>query len=136
MRLEMTRKADLACRVLVALSRHGGRAKAAALAGSLDATPGFMQQVLGPLVEAGWVASGIGPTGGYELTADLDGVSVLEVVEAIDGPTVTGRCVVAGRRCDASEPCGLHKAWETTRDTLVAQLAATPLSALAAAPTT
>jgi Rrf2 family iron-sulfur cluster assembly transcriptional regulator len=131
MRLEMTRKADLACGAMVALSNAGGRAKAAELATTLDSTSGYMPQVLGRLVEAGWVSSGIGPTGGYELVADLDDVSVLAVVEAIDGPTDNGRCVVAGRRCNSAEPCGLHVAWASARTALLAELAATPLSRLA-----
>jgi Rrf2 family iron-sulfur cluster assembly transcriptional regulator len=129
-RLEMTRKADLACRAMVALGQAGGRLKAAEIAERLDATSGFMPQVLGPLVEMGWVSSGNGPTGGYELGADLDEVSVLDVVEAIDGPTDTGRCVVGGRSCNSAEPCPLHVAWASARTALIAELAATPLSHL------
>jgi DNA-binding IscR family transcriptional regulator len=73
-----------------------------------------------------------GPTGGYEPVVNLDGLSVLEIVEAIDGPTDTGRCVVADRPCDATEPCVLHVAWGRARRELVASLAGLSLTAVTA----
>jgi len=84
-----------------------------------------------PLVERGWVSSGHGPTGGYELSVSLDSISVLDVVEAIDGPTDTGKCVVSGRSCNTTAPCPLHLAWASARTALLAELDATPLSRLA-----
>lgn len=132
MRLEITQRADLAVRALVLLERSPLRLKSADLAYALGTTAGFVPHVMGPLVHAGWVRSLPGPTGGYELTDDLDGLSVLEIVEEIDGPTDTGRCVVADRPCDAADPCALHVAWGRARRELIESLAATPLAALQA----
>lgn len=131
MRLEVTRRADLAVRALVALARQNGRLKAGALAAALDTTAGFVPQVMGPLVRAGWVHSEPGPSGGYALGTALDQLSVLQVVEEIDGPTDTGRCVVANRPCDDQHPCALHAAWSRARDELLASLAAMSLASLA-----
>ena len=75
-----------------------------------------------------------GPTGGYSSPADLDEISVLDVVEAIDGPTDAGRCVVANRACNAELPCALHGAWASARAALVGDLASTPLARLSAPP--
>ena len=74
-----------------------------------------------------------GPTGGYERQRDLDSITVLEVVETIDGPTDNGRCVVAERLCDASDPCALHVAWARARSELRESLAALTLSEVSAA---
>ena len=68
----------------------------------------FVPQVLGPLVRAGWVRSDPGPTGGYRCQVVLSEVSVLQVIEAVDGATDVGRCVVADRPCQAADPCVLH----------------------------
>ena len=67
MRLEITRRADLASRALLLLARDGGRVKSADLAAALDTTAGFVPQILGPLVERGWIAPVPGPTGGPSL---------------------------------------------------------------------
>ena len=64
MRLEITRRADLAVRAMVVLGEAERLVKASVLAeGNPDATPGFIPQVIGPLVKAGWVRSEPGPTG-------------------------------------------------------------------------
>jgi len=107
------------------------RLKSADLADELGTTPGFIPQVMGPLVRAGWIRSTPGPTGGYEALVALGALTVLEVIEAVDGPTDNGRCVVAERPCDADEPCALHVAWARARGELRASLAALTLDDLA-----
>lgn len=124
MRLEITRRADLAVRAMRLLGEADGRVKAPALADALCTTQGFIPQVVGPLVKAGWVRSDPGPTGGYALQVPLDRVSVLAVIEAVDGPTDDGTCVVVGDACNAGRPCVLHEAWTRARLELIASLAA------------
>lgn len=130
MRLEITRRSDLAVRSLVALARHDGRMKASALADAVGATSGFVPQVLSPLVRAGWVTSDPGPTGGYTLARSLEHVSVLDVVEAVEGPTDQGRCVVTGGACAVGGTCAMHTAWARAREVLLTTLGDLPLSSL------
>jgi Rrf2 family protein len=129
-RLEITRRSDLAARAVVVLARSGARVKSAALAASLDTTAGFVPQVLAPLVERGWVTSVPGPTGGYEAAVPLERLSVLDVIEAVEGPTATGRCVLADRPCGDGGQCALHHPWARARAELLEELARTPLADL------
>jgi Rrf2 family protein len=133
MRLEISRRADLAVRALLELSRTGERVKADALAASLETTAGFVPQIVGPLVKRGWVRSDPGPRGGYSATLDLDAVSVLDVIEAVDGPTDAGRCVVADGPCGRAPHCALHDAWARARTELLAHLATQSMASLAGA---
>lgn len=133
MRLEVSRRADLAVRALQVLATAKGRLKAPALAVRLGTTPGFVAQVMAPLVQQHWVRSDPGPTGGYAARVDLDEVSVLAVIEAVDGATDRGRCVVEAKDCDGSHPCALHEAWSAARTGLMDSLAATPVTASLAA---
>lgn len=130
MRLEVTRRAELAVRALAVLGRAPRHWKAPELAEQLGTTPGFVPQVVGPLVKAGWVRSDPGPTGGYVSRVGLDDVSVLQVIEAVDGATDHGRCVVADRPCDGGLPCALHHAWARARGELLDVLGGTPISAI------
>jgi Rrf2 family protein len=130
MRLSVTRRSDLATRALVALSAPGTRLKGAELAARLDASPGFVAQAMTPLVNAGWVRSEPGPTGGYVLVADPESLSVRQVIEAVEGPTDTQACVLEDRECTTGGPCALHGPWSRARSLLLDQLAATPLSSL------
>jgi Rrf2 family transcriptional regulator, iron-sulfur cluster assembly transcription factor len=130
-RLEITQRADLAVRALVLLECSASRLKSSDLAEELGTTPGFVPQVMGPLVRAGWVRSVPGPTGGYETVVALGELSVLDVVEQVDGPTDNGRCVVADRQCVTDEPCALHVAWARARGELRDSLGGFTLAALA-----
>lgn len=135
MRLEITKRADLAVRAMAALgggaasdAAHPANVKAGDLAAELGTTPAFCTQVVAPLVRAGWVRSDPGPTGGYRLVAALDSVTVLQVIEHVDGPTDDGRCVVEGGPCHAAAPCLLHEAWSAARTELLRVLAAVSVS--------
>ena len=130
MRLEITRKADLATRALLELVDVGRRSKSSELAERLGTTPGFLSQVVAPLAAKGWVRSDPGPSGGYVATVALDEVSVLDVIEAVEGPTDTGRCVLQARTCSGDGPCALHGAWSHARSQLLAELDGMALSAL------
>lgn len=134
MRLEVTRKSDLAVRSLHALATSPTRLKGPELAEAVGSSPGFVSQVLTPLVRAGWVRSVPGPTGGYSVLADLRDVSVLQVVEAIEGPTISGRCVLADRPCDDDGPCALHGPWLRARAQLLDQLDAVSVASVAPNP--
>ncbi len=128
MRLEVTRKSDLAVRALRVLDERQGRVKGPALAESVGSTSGFVSQVLHPLVRQGWVRSDPGPSGGYSLAVELESVSVLAVIEATEGPTDTGRCVLADRPCDESGTCALHVPWLRARAQLLCELDATSVA--------
>jgi Rrf2 family iron-sulfur cluster assembly transcriptional regulator len=131
MRLEVTRRTDLATRALLALAAGGQRRKASELAEDLDASPGFLSQAMTPMVNRGWVRSEPGRTGGYTAVTPLEELSVLDVVEAVEGPTDVTRCVLEDRACAGGGRCALHDAWAQARGHLLRDLAETPLSASA-----
>lgn len=132
MRLEVTRKTDLAVRALLELANSQRRMKGPELADRVGSTAGFLSQVLNPLVRQGWFSSEVGPSGGYALSANLGELSVLSVIEAIEGPTDSGRCVLADRACGAERPCALHRPWSLARERLTAELGEFRVAALGA----
>ncbi len=116
MRLELTRKSDLALRAVRHLATAGGRVKGEKLAAAVGATPAFLPQVVAPLVREGW---------GYRLVRAPSEISVLDLIEAIEGKTDTGRCVLRGAPC-GDALCALHDAWARARTALLSELARTP----------
>ncbi len=129
MRLELLARTDLALRTMHALA-DGRRWRAADIAEHVDSTPAYIAHVMVDLSRPGWVDSSPGPTGGHRLAAHLSSISMLALIEAIEGPTDDGRCVLADRACPSPEPCALHDAWVGARDALTAQLATTTLDAV------
>lgn len=131
MRLEVTRRSDLAICALGLLGSTAGRLKTAELASRLGAAPSFMAQVLTDLGRTGWVESSPGPNGGHDLLVDLAEISVIDVIEAMEGPTDTERCVVATSPCGTDGHCALHQAWTEARSVLLSHLSATTIDRLA-----
>lgn len=127
MRLEITKKTDLALRALGVLDGEG-RLKGSALADRIGTTSTYIAQVMTPLVQAGWVDSEPGPTGGYRLTSQLGDISFLELIEAVEGPTDSGRCVLRTGPCPGEDVCAVHEAWMRARTALLDELDRTSLA--------
>jgi Rrf2 family protein len=130
MRLEVTRRSDLATRALLALAESGERRKANQLADLLGTSAGFISQAMTPLVDRGWVRSEPGRSGGYTAVVSLADLSVLDVVEAVEGKTDVTRCVLQDRACVGGGQCALHDAWSQARGQLLRELAESPLSTI------
>lgn len=128
MKLDITRKSDLAVRALCVLGTRRDRIKGSDLAEMIETTAGFLPQVLAPLVRRRWIDSAPGPTGGYRLDAELDDISMLDVIEAVEGPMDHELCVLDGGHCTDTGHCAIHEAWMIARDRLYEELAATPIS--------
>lgn len=99
------------------------------LAASIRTTRTYLPQAMAPLVRLGCVASHPGPHGGYELATDLGDVSVLDVIEAVEGPVDDGRCVLRNGPCSVGQVCSLHEAWSRARVAMISELARTPVVA-------
>ncbi len=127
MRLELTRKTDLALRVLRALEGNG-RVSRTILADQAGTSPQFLARVMSPLVKANLVESRPGTAGGYALMSDPCSISVLELIEIMEGPVVNGRCVLQGGECPADGNCSLHAAWSRAREALMEELDATAVA--------
>ena len=128
MRLGLNKRTDLALRAMQTLCSCGDRLAGTDLAERLETTHPYLPQIMSPLVRKRWVSSTSGPRGGYELTAQLDSISVLELIEAMEGTTDTDTCVLSGEICDSSDPCALHGAWSQARDALLRELSSMSLA--------
>lgn len=126
MRLHLTRRTDLVVRCLRAL-QSDGRLTAAQLAEAAGTSRAYIPQVMAPLIAAAWVASGSGRNGGYALTVDVGALSLLDVIEAVEGPLDGAGCVLFDRACHPQDPCLIHEPWTTARRALAAELAQAPV---------
>ena len=59
----------------------------------------------------GLVKSYRGTGGGFILGRTPDKITLLEVVEAVEGPIVPNRCVVNKGECPRDETCNVHPVW-------------------------
>ncbi|HEX5630528.1 MAG TPA: Rrf2 family transcriptional regulator [Acidimicrobiia bacterium] len=127
MRFDLSNRTELARRVLVLLAADSDQTlKGADLAEAVGTTRHYLPQVMRPLVAAGWVDSDPGPTGGYRLLDGIDGVSVWDLVMAVERSVDDGRCVLTGEWCNDDRRCSIHDAWKKARAVLQKELERTP----------
>ena len=123
MRLELTKRTDLAFRALTAIDSDAGhRLNGATLAEALDITTHYLPHVMAPLTRSGWIMSTSGPRGGYALVINLDDITLLELVEAVEGPIDTTGCLHLGPRHNTGHTCALHRPWTKARKALISEL--------------
>lgn len=129
MRLELTRRGDYAVRAMLALARDGGGQRTAADLASATAIPAtLVPQVMGDLVRAGLVANRRGRFGGYRLSRPPDEVSLLAIIEAVEGDGRRKTCVLRGGPCQRDGTCDVHDAFYTAQEGLFGSLAAVSLA--------
>ncbi|OGL72710.1 hypothetical protein A3F28_01295 [Candidatus Uhrbacteria bacterium RIFCSPHIGHO2_12_FULL_57_11] len=73
---------------------------------------GYLEQIVGPLREAGMVEARRGPGGGYRLTRDPRTITIGEIVRLLEGPTALVECQ-AREGCPQKRGCGSRKMWNT-----------------------
>jgi Rrf2 family iron-sulfur cluster assembly transcriptional regulator len=132
MRLELTRRGDYAVRALLALAEAGDRQLSAAAIGAQVRIPAtFVPQVMADLSRSGIARASLGRGGGYRLARRADQISLLEVIEAIEGKSPRRTCVLRGGPCDAMGRCRAHDTFSRAQDALRTVLAETSLHDLA-----
>ncbi len=92
----------------------------------------FASQILADLVRAGLARSKAGKDGGYRLSRPPEEISLVEVVEAGEGPLRAERCALGDGPCRWDAVCPLHDTWRAATDALRQVLGATTLADLAA----
>lgn len=131
--MQLTRAADYAVRVMVHLAGQPvhTRASRADLAQAADCPEQFLSKVLQSLTRAGLVISHRGNTGGFELPSETRDVSVLEVVEAIEGPVRLNLCLTNDHACARQAWCPTHPVWAEAQQAMADVLQKTTVQALA-----
>ncbi len=124
MRLQLTRRADYAIRTAICLAREGsgGQLPAPVIARTMGIPRRFLPQVMQDLVHAGLVEASLGRAGGYRLARAPGQISMLQIIEAVEGDTRRRTCVLRAEGCDPDHPCDVHELFSTAQDALLDRL--------------
>ena len=129
--MQITRQADYAVRAVHYLSQLGPNQRAATsqIAQEQHIPPSFLAKIVSQLSVAGILQSSRGARGGVSLARDPDNISILEVVEAIDGPILLNECVSGnGSSCTFGDTCPMRPLWCDAQAELVTRLTRTDFS--------
>ncbi len=131
--VQLTKGADYAVRIMIHLAQlpSGSRPNRAALAGAGDIPEHFVGKILQSLARAGLIDSQRGMNGGFALAKDPGQVTVLQVVEAIEGPTQLNACLLPGDSCSRKSWCPAHCVWAEAQEAMTSVLRRATIAKLA-----
>jgi len=131
--MQITRAADYAVRVAIHLASlpPGVKVQRSELAKATGAPDSFLSKVLQRLVQTGLLSSSRGATGGFELAWGQKDLTVLDVVEAIEGRTQLNLCLSDGPTCDRKTWCPGHPVWREAQNALLQVLGGALIANLA-----
>lgn len=122
--MQITRQADYAVRAVLYLSRLGPTERAATslVAQEQHIPPSFLAKIISQLSIAGLLHTSRGARGGVTLARNSKDITLLEVIEAIDGPILLNECVAEGNACTFDHACPLKPVWCDAQEELVERL--------------
>lgn len=132
MRLELTKRGDYAVRAMLALARapDDRRTSVRRIADEMEIPVRFLPQVMSDLLAAGLVEATTGRSGGYRLARPADAITLLDVVEAVEGDSRRRSCVLRSGPCGLDGHCDVHDVFLAAQDAMLATLAAAHLADL------
>lgn len=125
--MQITRQADYAVRAVLHLARVGNAERSATsmIAKEQNIPPSFLAKIISQLSIAGLLHTSRGARGGVTLAREPKDITLLEVVEAIDGPIQLNGCVGNEGACSFDENCPIKPVWCDAQDELVGRLRST-----------
>jgi Rrf2 family protein len=131
--MEITRQADYAIRAILYLAEneHNGRASTSVIAGKKNIPPSFLAKIISQLNVAGLVLTSRGARGGVSLARPSHEISLLDVIEAIDGPLSINECALDLSICAFGHECLVGPIWCNLQQELVGRLRAVKFDQLA-----
>lgn len=133
--MQITRQADYALRAMYYLSKLDptDRAATSLIAQEQRIPPSFLAKIISQLSIAGLIHTSRGARGGVSMARPPENVSILEVVEAIDGPLTLNECTHSPDGCPFGEECPIRPVWCDVQSDLVERLRNTNFASLTVA---
>lgn len=129
----LSRRGDYVLRSALALARAhraGEHRKIREVVAEMGVPSTFASQILADLVHAGLASSKAGRDGGYRLRRSPAEISLLELVEAAEGPLCPDDCAAVDGACPLDATCPLRATWQRAVEALRSVLATTTLEDL------
>lgn len=133
--LRVTKLTDYATVVLTVLaSEPDAVLSAAGVAERAGLEVPTVAKVLKPLAQAGLVDGFRGANGGYRLARDAREITLVDIVEAMEGPLGMTECSVHAGACGIEDSCNVRANWRRINDVVADALRNVSLAEMLAPP--
>ncbi len=117
--MQITRETDYAIRCILHMSRKPEQNFVVSDIASPQLIPkSFLAKILQKFVKAGFVTSSRGARGGFKLAKSPADISLLDVIQLIEGAVAMNMCAIDKKTCSLSDTCTVHPVWIELRKTV------------------
>jgi Rrf2 family protein len=111
--MELTRKGDYAIRGIIYLASQPPNkiSLLSEIAAAVDVPQTFLAKIFQQFSKSGIVKSFRGTGGGFLLAGPPETITLLQVVETVEGPILPNRCVLRSGECERDTFCTVHPIW-------------------------
>jgi Rrf2 family protein len=119
--LQISRKIEYGLRAMIFLAAQpaGKVVPFREIARRMDVPQDFLAKILKTLVGRGLVKSTRGAHGGYQLAAPAAAISMLDVIEAVEGPVKVNVCQDDHDSCHLSHGCTMYGVWKLGQERML-----------------
>ncbi len=130
--IRLTKAGEYGIRALRYLVEHqnDGRISISDISTSKNIPEPFLRKLFKPLVENGIVSSTRGVAGGVRLAKAAEEITVLEAIEALEGPLALNECLLEDAACEFMSNCGMHTVWDEAQSAMIEVLGQKDLNSL------
>jgi len=112
----VTRETDYAVRTVLYLAKNRNRmASVTEVAHAMHIPKSFLAKLLQRLVRFHILTSSRGVNGGFQLVQKPSEITLLSIMEAIQGPAGINVCAIDSKQCKLSSTCAVHPVWVEIR---------------------
>lgn len=128
-----SRACEYALRALVEMARHPERKfwTIQDLAKNTNTPAPFLAKTFQSLVKSGILSSTKGRKGGFSFTRSVNQIFLIDIVNIIDGPSLTQDCALGFPECGDDNPCPFHIHWGKIREIIFRALSTQSLGQFA-----
>jgi Rrf2 family protein len=132
--MQLTMTGEYAIRTMVHLSSlpFGTIAQISDIAKQWDIPDNFLRKISAQLASADLIVSVRGINGGIGLSRPAETLTLLDVIEAVEGKIALNKCLLCDRFCPREEWCEVHEVWTEAQRKLKEVLSSKSLAQLAA----
>lgn len=132
--MKLSAAAEFAVRGALVLAERSGEGPVTleTICSQRDLSRQYLVKIFSTLAKAGIVTPIRGKGGGYMLARDPETITLLNIIEAVEGPIVLNLCLHDPPRCDRIE-CVLRPVWAGLQEDIRSRLGSLTLAACLAA---
>lgn len=120
----LSRAAEYSIRGLLYLSEKSGKSPTdiEKISTAAEVPAAYLAKLFQTLVKKGFVRSMRGPEGGFILLKNPEEITLLEIIEAVEGPIFLNDCLIHNNYCPREKKCPIHDVWRGAEKAFLSHL--------------